>query len=260
MKKNSLFILSSILVLSLSSCGTSFLEGMAMALEGAAYGFNNYNTISSGSPTYDYSTSYGTGYDSYASNYSTPTTSSDIQFPDALNPYRIAEMSKPVYTTDANGNLMVSYPGAAQALGEMNNAVQSQINSTINTLNASGDPYSSYTIQSLNAQGYSHNRFTQWEQQYLSTPQYVVDESTATSTSSYSSGTTQSTAKERTQEYGSRYTQKDCRSCLGQKKCNTCNGKGWFYPTASSTSTDCPNCTNGNCSVCNGSGKVIGIK
>lgn len=252
-----------------TSCET-VLEGMVMALEsynyGLGYGYGNYATSST--PSYDYSTAYSTGYGSNISNYPTysgyTSSSSDIQIPEALNPYRYADAFNPVYTTDANGNLMVSYPGAAKAISDMNNAVQTQINSTINTVGASGDPYSSYTIQSLNAQAYSNNKWSQWEQQMATTPRYVVDESTtnnnASNTSSYPSGSTMSTAKQNIQDFKNRHGYKDCNSCHGSKKCNTCNGKGWINHTYTNTSGDCPNCTNGVCSRCSGTGQIWGVK
>ena len=60
--------------------------------------------------------------------------------------------------------------------------------------------------------------------------------------------------------YDNRYGYKDCTHCHNSGKCNTCNGKGWFYPAASSTSTDCPNCTDGKCTWCGGTGKRFGSK
>lgn len=48
---------------------------------------------------------------------------------------------------------------------------------------------------------------------------------------------------------------KDCNLCHGSGKCNTCNGKHWYYGIGGSVVT-CPNCTpNGACSSCGGSGK-----
>lgn len=50
-----------------------------------------------------------------------------------------------------------------------------------------------------------------------------------------------------------------CRLCLGTGKCQTCNGKGWYYDNAFGLSRDyiCPNCPNhnGKCNFCNGTGK-----
>ena len=60
--------------------------------------------------------------------------------------------------------------------------------------------------------------------------------------------------------YSSRYGYKDCHVCHGLKKCNTCNGKGWIRHTMTGTTGDCPNCTDGKCSICGGTGKVYGAK
>lgn len=220
MKKNLLFILSSILALTLSSCGTGFLEGMAMAMSGYNYGYG-----------YGYGNSYTDNAQTYSSNYSTTYTPVDAN----------------TYT-----------PSAVGSLEQFNNSF---MNYTQNSFTAAQQQWQEEGVKamerSIRLQESFKNSAT-WSDVPLVGG--VLPNVSATGGLDYTSGTTQSTAKEKIQEYGSRYTQKDCHSCLGLKKCNTCNGKGWFYPTASSTSTDCPNCTNGNCSVCNGSGKVIGIK
>lgn len=49
---------------------------------------------------------------------------------------------------------------------------------------------------------------------------------------------------------------KDCPLCHGSGKCNTCNGKHWYYGFTGERIT-CPNCKpNGACSKCGGSGKI----
>ena len=72
--------------------------------------------------------------------------------------------------------------------------------------------------------------------------------STSSSSTSSSSSSNQSKSNSR-----------DCRLCLGSGKCNTCNGKGYYYNPLDLTKTvSCPNCAsnhNGKCSSCNGSGK-----
>ncbi len=71
--------------------------------------------------------------------------------------------------------------------------------------------------------------------------------SSSSSTSSSSSGSQ------------SKSNSRDCRLCLGSGKCQTCNGKGYYYNPLDLTKTvSCPNCAsnhNGKCSSCNGSGK-----
>lgn len=49
---------------------------------------------------------------------------SNIPFPDELNPSKWdPSVMQPKYTTDANGNMMVSYPGLARMTREMNKPV-----------------------------------------------------------------------------------------------------------------------------------------
>lgn len=51
--------------------------------------------------------------------------------------------------------------------------------------------------------------------------------------------------------------QEDCQFCHGTGDCWSCNGKGWVYNEFGLDGThDCPNCHNGRCSHCNGTGKV----
>ncbi len=50
-----------------------------------------------------------------------------------------------------------------------------------------------------------------------------------------------------------------CPVCLGSGKCNTCNGKHWYYFAGNQIT--CPNCKpNGACSSCGGSGKKTSTK
>ncbi|MBQ6063395.1 MAG: hypothetical protein IJK87_07155 [Prevotella sp.] len=68
--------------------------------------------------------------------------------------------------------------------------------------------------------------------------------SSSTSSSSYS--------------YSNNSSGRDCGLCHGSGKCNTCNGKGWYYGELSmTTKLTCPNCPNhnGRCSSCNGTGR-----
>ena len=57
-----------------------------------------------------------------------------------------------------------------------------------------------------------------------------------------------------------RYVDKTCHGCHNSGKCNTCNGKGWIERLGVKGTMDCPNCTNGRCSICGGSGKVRGLR
>lgn len=98
----------------------------------------------------------------------------NIQIPEAFNPARVAAMSKPVYSYDANGNMMVSYPGFAQALGEMNAAIQQTTNAASSQLMATGDPYYIAKAQSLQAMARTNQNTLGFDQQFWSTPMYPV--------------------------------------------------------------------------------------
>lgn len=49
---------------------------------------------------------------------------------------------------------------------------------------------------------------------------------------------------------------KTCHICHGTKKCWTCNGKRTYINPLTNKREVCPNCTNGWCSRCNGTGKI----
>lgn len=51
-------------------------------------------------------------------------------------------------------------------------------------------------------------------------------------------------------------TSETCHMCQGSGKCNSCNGKHWFYSPFGDDKLTCPNCTDGKCSKCHGTGKV----
>lgn len=46
-----------------------------------------------------------------------------------------------------------------------------------------------------------------------------------------------------------------CPICHGSGKCNTCNGRHWYYGYSGNQIT-CPNCRDGRCTHCGGSGQV----
>lgn len=65
--------------------------------------------------------------------------------------------------------------------------------------------------------------------------------------------------------YSSNYGWKDCYFCGGDGNCPTCGGDGIMDGGFGSGSTQCPNCSStasrkGVCSVCQGKGKVYGVK
>ena len=49
---------------------------------------------------------------------------------------------------------------------------------------------------------------------------------------------------------------KTCHICHGYKKCWTCSGNRTFINPLTNKRVACPNCTNGWCSRCNGTGKI----
>ena len=48
---------------------------------------------------------------------------------------------------------------------------------------------------------------------------------------------------------------RSCGVCYGSGKCRTCNGNGTFWDSLNGNRKKCPNCTNGLCTSCGGSGK-----
>lgn len=70
----------------------------------------------------------------------------------------------------------------------------------------------------------------------------------------YSSGSSSSSSSSSS---GSSSSERFCRLCVGSGKCRTCNGKGRYYDTSFGVSKwiDCPNCSDGRCTSCGGSGK-----
>ena len=48
---------------------------------------------------------------------------------------------------------------------------------------------------------------------------------------------------------------RSCRVCYGSGKCRTCNGNGTYWDSLNGNRKKCPNCSNGLCTSCGGSGK-----
>ena len=114
-------------------------------------------------------------YNAKATNYynnmptpAIPNTGSALntQIPEAFNPQRVAAMSQPVYSYDANGNMMVSYPGFSQALGEMNSEIQHTTQQVSSRLAATGDPYYIAKAQSLQTMANTNQWTSQIDQQF----------------------------------------------------------------------------------------------
>lgn len=51
-------------------------------------------------------------------------------------------------------------------------------------------------------------------------------------------------------------TTSPCYLCHGYKKCTTCNGNRVYRPGASMNYVKCPNCTDGLCHACHGTGRT----
>lgn len=72
----------------------------------------------------------------------------------------------------------------------------------------------------------------------------VTTSGSVNSSSSSGSGSSSSTSSGRS-----------CGVCYGTGKCRTCNGNGTFWDSLNGNRKNCPNCTNGNCTSCGGSGR-----
>lgn len=189
---------------------------------------------------------------SYASAVAARSSALNAPIPEAFNPARVAAMVQPVYSFDAKGNMMVSYPGFSQAEAEMNVAVQHSLGSSNPALSA------------------SLNRMSALSQQFWNTPMYPeawVSSSSSFSSSSASSATTDYSAS--TSALGSSTTNtnmgKRCRKlsthdiahCGGSGVCARCNGNKRYFDDSPYVNhwVDCNNCgKTGKCPSCGGNG------
>lgn len=74
-----------------------------------------------------------------------------------------------------------------------------------------------------------------------------------------SSGSSHSSSYGRSSSSGSSSSTsrgKTCHICHGTKKCWTCGGNRTYINPLTNKRIACPNCTNGWCSRCNGTGKL----
>lgn len=80
-------------------------------------------------------------------------------------------------------------------------------------------------------------------------------------TGTYTGGTTGSTSGTSGNSVQPHQITEDCPICHGSGKCNTCDGKHWYWNTYTGNKTTCPNCKpDGRCTHCGGSGKVTKTK
>lgn len=54
----------------------------------------------------------------------------------------------------------------------------------------------------------------------------------------------------------SAHADRTCRVCSGTGLCRTCNGKGTYFDSFSGKRLKCPNCWNGKCTSCGGTGRI----
>lgn len=147
------------------------------------------------------------------------------------------------FTTDANGNIMTSYPGLSAATGRMNAAVQTACSQVYGKLMATGDSYYMSQAVSLQQQCATNNWTNQLDQLFFDTPMYPV------------AGNTGNTDYVTTTKEDNDSTSQSCSQCHGIKKCFTCNGNRKYINPNTNKYVSCPNCTNGLCSACGGTGK-----
>lgn len=68
-----------------------------------------------------------------------------------------------------------------------------------------------------------------------------------------------SSQEEPCDDYFDSWGDKECYMCHGSGVCQTCNGKGW-YRSMFGDNIVCPNCSDGKCGTCHGTGSVYGKK
>lgn len=111
---------------------------------------------------------------------------------------------------------------------------------------SSGTGYSTYTGGSYVATPLpATTTTTDWSSMPATVPAYG-----GVSTGTSSSGSTSSGSS------GSSSSEKSCYLCHGLGKCWTCNGKQYYLNSLTGKNVACPNCTNGMCRVCGGTGRL----
>ena len=188
---------------------------------------------------------------SYASAMAARSSALNAPVTEAFNPARVAAMVQPVYSFDANGNMMVSYPGFSQAEAEMNAAVQQSLGTSNPALSA------------------SLNRMSALSQQFWSTPMYPeawAASSTSVSSSSSSSAMAVSATTFNSGNHASnnnmgnrckKLSALDMAHCGGSGICARCNGNKRYFNDSPSINrwVDCNNCgKTGKCPSCAGTG------
>lgn len=136
---------------------------------------------------------------------------------------------------------------AGQAMMQQFNAQMQQQSQNI---------WSQYPTQTVNY----GNIWEQANSQSQSTNYNSNTSNNSNSTSNSSTNTSNSsTEKQQSKRWHVETVWVDCSHCHGTAKCQTCDGKGWYWGGLSGfDKLLCPNCQsnhNGKCSWCNGTGK-----
>ena len=177
--------------------------------------------------------------------------------PVAFNPNRVARMSVPTYSFDSNGNMMMSFPGFAQAEYEMNAALQQTISNTSSNLMATGDSYHMAKAQSLQVMAHTNNWMSSLSQQFWSTPMYPS--AWSETGHKYSSTERKPSIEKNTNTKGNnkciRLGIYDYAHCGGTGICSRCDGKKKYFSNAYGISRwyECLVChKTGVCPSCHG--------
>lgn len=118
-------------------------------------------------------------------------------------------------------------------------------NSSASSQSSSSSAGSSSSSASVSPQYNNYSSSNIWS----TAPTYVATPTTPTTTYSGSSTGSSSTSSSTSSGY-----KKTCHLCHGLKKCFTCNGNRSFINPLTGKYVSCPNCTNGLCSHCHGTG------
>lgn len=84
---------------------------------------------------------------------------------------------------------------------------------------------------------------------WTTAPTYNTSATYSSGSSSFTSGSSTSTSS------SSSSSGRSCGVCYGLGKCRTCNGKGTYFDDLNGKYNKCPNCTNGLCTSCGGTGR-----
>lgn len=104
--------------------------------------------------------------------------------------------------------------------------------------------------QVQNSQNQINNSGSALENSYVQTPTDIGNGTTAGS--NYTPSTTESNSS----YSNSTSSERRCEHCHGSGRCNTCNGNYTHYiGYVGAKPKHCPNCSNGSCRWCNGTGK-----